>query len=560
MAEKDDSRNIKPRSDIPASADEIIAGAPDQNLSTDIAANIVGMRSAHFRKIVREGLGGTIGKTTSFETLAKVYARSRPSPSVLTDKHFTTEEGQTGLIDLVEYLEDPADPPNQSRWSSDEFETNQIFLGSVFDHFSQIPLNSIQSVITSPPYWGMRVYSEEFEVQWSDGTEVPFGGEQTPEDYIRHTLELFLRLRPILTDSATIWWNVGDVYNTRTEIRETSMDRKKAVVNNEERSWANLDAKRDSYGHEYLKDKDLTLIPFRIAQGLQRCGFYARSVITWRKEKVVPETVSDRPTTGHENLLLISNSSTYQFNEKRWREEERKSFGGRSRHENKDLRTVWELDHIKGGLKEQEAAIIDELGNIMDVLSETNKKDTSEMLPAETEKQLQERLKQLLALLAEERDSIQQSILDPEEHEVVAKRDSPNHFSEGSELERSPSNQDLRRGPPVWSMPVADGKYKHAAPFPVQLPARCILLSIARSASGDSDQEVVYDPFMGSGTTAVAAENIKRLDSGFNFSWIGSEIVPKYKKLAEDRISQMRTDEDPDEWITIDQTTMKDFS
>lgn len=556
MTQDDNTRNIKPRSEVPAGPEEIIDGAPDRELSTDTASNLAGMRSAHFKKIIREGFDETIGNTTTLETLAKVYTRARPAPSLITDRHFTTDEGREGLVELVEYLEDPANPPNQNRWTRNEFEVDQIHLGSVFDHLSQFPLKSIQSVVTSPPYWGMRVYSEEFDVEWSDGLKVSFGGEQTPEDYIRHTLEFFLRLKPVLEDSATVWWNVGDVYNTRTEIRETSMDRKTAVVNNEERSWADLDAKRDSYGHEYLKDKDLTLIPYRIAQGLQRCGYYVRSVITWRKEKVVPETVADRPTTGHEILLLISKSKTYKFNEKRWRREERESFGGSSQYENEDLRTVWELDRIKSEIRDKQDAIADELEAMIEDLNKEESDDSGLGNDDYTRSELKNRLTQLMILLADERDNLYEGLLQPNDHQTTLKEDAPGTPSGQDSSEIYPFERDPRRSPPVWSMPVADGKYQHAAPFPVQLPARCILLSVGSGNNSGSD--VVYDPFMGSGTTAVAAENINGLAEDIDLSWVGSEIVPNYKQLAEDRIKNITGD--PDEWVNFDQTTVTDFT
>jgi len=410
MTKKDTRREIKPRSEIPASSEEITESVPDRSIDTSLASDLVGMRSAHFKKVVREGFDETVSSTTSLGTVAKVFARMRPSLSILSQRHFTTQEGQNGLIKLIEFVENRMEEDD----SPEELETNQILHGSAYDHFHELPTESIQTIITSPPYWGMRVYSEEFDIEWSDGTKSAFGGESTPEDYIRHTIETFWKLRPLLTDTGTIWWNVGDVYNTRTQIRSDSLERMKAVKNGEEISWAERNAKRHSAGHEYLKDKHLTLIRYQIAKGLQRSGFWVRSVIIWQKENVVPETVGDRPTVGHETILLVSKSKRYQFNERAWRDST--SVGKRSPEEPENLRTVWKFN-------------------------------------------------------------------------------------------------------------TAPGKDAHGAPFPVDLPARCITLT---TDSGD----IVYDPFLGSGTTAVAASKLNR-------PWIGSEIADKYIDIIKEPVREL---------------------
>lgn len=455
-------REIKPKSDIPASRDEILSDVADVHLDSEIAGNLIGMRRSHLKKIIREGLGETVSSTISLRQLADVYARSRPAPSVLCDNHFTTEEGQEGLLDLIDYLEGP----ESSRWSQDKLDLNKVYLGSAIEHIEKLPLESIQTVVTSPPYWGMRVYSEEFNVSWSDGTRVAFGGESTPEEYIRHTLEFFLRMRPILSDTGTIWWNVGDVYNTRTEIRETSLERMTAMKTNEERCWADLSAKRHSAGHEYLKDKDLTLIPYQIGKGLERCGFYVRSVVVWRKQNVVPETVTDRPTVGHEVILLVSKSKRYKFDEQRWRDFRNKRLGARTKLENENLRTVWDFESGE------------------------------------------------------------------DETEVEC---------DNGEITQSADSR------PIWNMPPAKGEYQHAAPFPIELPGRCVTLSTRPGAS-----DVVYDPFMGSGTTAVAATRLER-------PWVGSEISEEYKEIIENRLDS-QVGEGWDTYTAYENQTIDDFT
>lgn len=410
MSEKETTREIKPRSEVPASHEAITSDIPERTLSTTLASNLIGMRQAHFKKVVREALDEAIGSTATLQQIANVYSISRPSLSILSQRHFTTDEGMDGLLSLINYLESG----NEGR--ADSLDINKVYQGSCLDHFEEFPEESVQTVITSPPYWGMRIYSNAFNVDWSDGTTSPFGGESTPEQYIRNTLELFMRMRPILAESGTIWWNVGDVYNTRTQIRSDSLERMEAVKNGEDITWAERSAKRHSAGHEYLKDKDLTLIPYQIGKGLERCGFYVRSIIVWRKENVVPETVSDRPTVGHEVILLVSKSKRYKFNEQDWRDSN--MVGSRSSSEPENLRTVWEFNS-------------------------------------------------------------------------------------------------------------APGKDAHGAPFPVELPARCATLTAEKD-------DVVYDPFMGSGTTAVAASKLGR-------PWVGSEIADDYIEITNNRLDAETT-------------------
>jgi site-specific DNA-methyltransferase (adenine-specific) len=73
----------------------------------------------------------------------------------------------------------------------------------------------------------------------------------------------------------------------------------------------------------------------------------------------------------------------------------------------------------------------------------------------------------------------------------------------------------------VWDIPQARDN-EHPAPYPIELAQRCI----AATTEG-----VVFDPFMGGGTTALAAEVLNR-------EWIGTEISNNYCKMAEDRIKK----------------------
>ena len=82
-----------------------------------------------------------------------------------------------------------------------------------------MPAASVQAVVTSPPFWGQRVYADEKAVLWRDGTTVAFGREGTPEAYVAHTLEILGELARVLKPTGSIWWNIGDSYMTRTILK-----------------------------------------------------------------------------------------------------------------------------------------------------------------------------------------------------------------------------------------------------------------------------------------------------------------------------------------------------
>jgi DNA modification methylase len=131
---------------------------------------------------------------------------------------------------------------------------------------------SVQTVITSPPYWGLRDY----------GVEGQIGLEATPEAYVDPLVEVFREVKRVLRDDGTVWLNLGDSF----------------------------------------KDKQLIGIPWRVAFALQADGWYLRSDIVWAKGVsfcpsydggAMPESVKDRPSKAHEYLFLLSKSSKYYY-------------------------------------------------------------------------------------------------------------------------------------------------------------------------------------------------------------------------------------------------------
>lgn len=162
-----------------------------------------------------------------------------------------------------------------------------------------IEQGSVQTCVTSPPYYGLRDYGHEGQL----------GLEQTPEEYIAAMVEVFRCVRDVLADDGTLWLNIGDSYanggrktrDTDIKLQQRGMDTRPA----------------DPVG---IKPKDLIGIPWMLAFALRADGWYLRQDIIWHKPNPMPESVRDRCTKAHEYVFLLSKSERYFFDSEAIRE------------------------------------------------------------------------------------------------------------------------------------------------------------------------------------------------------------------------------------------------
>lgn len=170
---------------------------------------------------------------------------------------------------------------------------------------SSVPTGSVQTCVTSPPYYGLRDY----------GVDGQIGLEQTPEEYIAKLVEVFRGVRRVLKDDGTLWLNIGDSYAAGKCGRA---DQDRNTRNRDGRNTANAtDTGAPMYGQrkipEGLKSKDLIGIPWMLAFALRADGWYLRQDIIWSKPNPMPESVKDRCTKAHEYIFLLSKSEKYFF-------------------------------------------------------------------------------------------------------------------------------------------------------------------------------------------------------------------------------------------------------
>lgn len=249
---------------------------------------------------------------------------------------------------VVDYLEAQQEQtsscmviPNPDDW--------EVRLGNALDLIAGIPQETVQCVVTSTPYWGMRIYDDTTATTWADGEVCPYGHEQTPEGFVRHTVEVLLALSRALTPDGSIWWNVMDSFNTRTQVRASAVEALHAMQGLDHRKWNGHAARRYSAGHAYLKDGEQCMIPAQISERASRIGLYVKSMITWAKSSSLPEPQNSRVSRNLEYVIHLSKQRTPKFSRTPYHEVP-PEFGGRNNGwESAKLSDVWVLSTSSGG-------------------------------------------------------------------------------------------------------------------------------------------------------------------------------------------------------------------
>lgn len=172
--------------------------------------------------------------------------------------------------------------------------------GDCRDVLRTLPAESVQTVVTSPPYFGLRDY----------GVTGQIGLEQTPTEYVETLVQVFREVCRVLRKDGTVWLNLGDSYASGEVGRHDGYNPTRANGSGTNKPFG----PRQQRSHETgLPPKNLIGIPWRVAFALQADGWWLRSDCIWDKGNPMPESVRDRPTRSHEYLFLLTKSSRYYY-------------------------------------------------------------------------------------------------------------------------------------------------------------------------------------------------------------------------------------------------------
>ncbi len=263
--------------------------------------------------------------------------------------------------------------------------------GDVLLELQQLPDDSVNCCVTSPPYWGLRDYSrcscatsykrdKSFEhlmpkkgtgtnlnqeansscpichgTGFIEGNEQQIGMEQTPAEYVHKLTEVFHEVKRILRPDGTLWLNVGDCYSGSQKGIGGATHGKAVITDNE--------ITKTDWSLTQLAPKNLVGLPWRLAFALQEDGWVLRCDVIWAKPNAMPESVTDRPTKAHEYIFLFSKSQTYYYDSESVKEKavyqddrirdrehtklnntpgRRRSAGLKTNHyDSRNLRSVW---------------------------------------------------------------------------------------------------------------------------------------------------------------------------------------------------------------------------
>lgn len=186
--------------------------------------------------------------------------------------------------------------------------TPEFWTGDALACLELVPSNSVDCVVTSPPYWGLRDY----------GVAGQIGVEPTMALYLSTMVAVCREVRRVLKPAGAFWLNVGDSYAANrggtTPPAETLAGGRNGHGDDDSHRGRKdgYNPSRDPKGHG-LKHKDLMMIPNRLAIALQDDGWWVRSEIIWHKPNPMPESVTDRPTSAHEKVWLLTKGERYFY-------------------------------------------------------------------------------------------------------------------------------------------------------------------------------------------------------------------------------------------------------
>jgi DNA modification methylase len=377
-----------------------------------------------------------------------------------------------------------------------------VYGGDCLEVMRTMPADSVDCVVTSPPYWGLRDY----------GNDGQLGLERTPEEYVANMVAVFAEVRRVLKPSGTCWLNLGDSYAA-----QGGTDRPPPT--NTGNVAAGNAVRRSNQPLAGLKPKDLVGIPWRVAFALQADGWYLRSDIIWSKPNPMPESVTDRPTKSHEYLFLLTKSARYYFDADAIREPLAPSSVSRlaqqvedqlgSARANGGAKTNGRMKAVARSDKQSEIGAQrlkggDRFGGFNERWDNVERAQTRRAVElARSAGLTNDHLAAIRAVGITDTGkarTTQDGTGKNAEH-VQRLADEAKAALGGYYREfLIPQGRNARS---VWTIPTQPYADAHFAVFPPELPERCI-------KAGSSEGGLVLDPFAGSGTVGMVANRLSR--------------------------------------------------
>jgi len=256
-----------------------------------------------------------------------------------------------------------------------------IIQGNNLDSLKNLPSQSINTCVTSPPYYGLRDYGTG---TWIGGNEncphkrttkiskdtatghkgmseqghvvgdaiyksvcpdcgavredQQLGLEDSPEEFVNNLVKLFQEIKRVLRDDGTVWLNLGDTY--------CGTGNKGSHTDPKHKEGRNAQGVAVNHKLDGFKSKDLIGIPWRVAFALQQDGWYLRQDIIWHKPNPMPESVRDRCTKSHEYIFLLSKNNKYYYDNEAIKEPSK--YAGDDRGSRPDARRGKKMNSMSG--------------------------------------------------------------------------------------------------------------------------------------------------------------------------------------------------------------------
>lgn len=392
-----------------------------------------------------------------------------------------------------------------------------ILVGDVFARLADVPSDSIDCVVTSPPYWGLRDY----------GVAGQIGLEPTLAEHLDVMVRVFREVRRVLKPTGTLWLNYGDCYATAPNGRSAEATKAEGA---DDRTFRD---KPFSTVGGALKAKDLCMIPNRLAIALQDDGWWVRAECIWGKTNPMPDSSGRaRPSIAHEKIFLLTKSDDADV----WRARDtgEVSFAP-------DLSEVCPLvtkpdelgpRWLRMGAFYDAEAVLQGLTDSSAVRLSQNIKGQRGSDRANGGCRTNGAMKAVgLTGSPHGRHTLGEAIPLQARRREVTPRHSGQINHTGLEKHGRGVGRLLRNYEPapltVWPMATVPFKGEHFATFPPELVERALKAGCPKGGH-------VLDPFGGSGTTALVAERL-----GVRCTLI--ELNPKYAAIAEARLAEARS-------------------